>query len=220
MNIYAHRGVSAIHPENTLEAFKATLNVGVYGVELDIHLSGDSVPVVIHDDLLQRTTNGRGSVTDRTVAELREIDAGNGQYVPTFEEVVELVNGRLHFDIEIKGTNCEQPVLDVLQRHPGTRAAISAFDWEVLEKVRSLDRNFELWVLANTVSNEALDVARKLGATTLAVKNLAISGSSMNKAASAGLDVMAWTVNSQTEADRLRSLGVAAICTDDPTEIR
>ncbi len=220
MNIYAHRGVSARHPENTLEAFQAARDAGVYGVELDIHCSADGVPVVIHDDLLQRTTNGLGSVTEKTVAELRELDAGNNQYVPTFDEVVSLASGRLHFDIEIKGKNCEQAVLDILRRHPGTRAVISSFDWDVLKKVRTLDPSFELWVLTPTISSEALDAARDLGATALAVHYLAVSGSSMDKATSAGLDVVAWTVNTQNEADRLRSLGVTGICTDDPTEIR
>ena len=220
MNIYAHRGLSATHPENTLAAFQAALDAGVYGVELDIHLSADGVPVVIHDDLLERTTNGIGSVTGKTVGDLREIDAGNGQYVPTFEEVVALADGRLHFDIEIKGANCEQGVLDILLRHPGTRAAISAFEWAVLASVRSLNPSIELWVLTDTISSRALDAARELGATTLAVEYLAISDSSMKKAIGAGFDVMAWTVNSQKEADRLRSLGVVAICTDDPTRIR
>jgi glycerophosphoryl diester phosphodiesterase len=89
----------------------------------------------------------------------------------------------------------------------------------VLAKVRALDPDSELWVLTSTVSSEALDAARELGATALAVGHLAVSNSSMSRAASAGLDVVAWTVNTQKEADRLRSLGVAAICTDNPTEI-
>src|SRR5215203_2224028 len=113
--MYAHRGVSARHPENTLEAFQSALNAGVYGIELDIHCSSDGVPVVIHDDLLERTTNGSGSVTQHTVAELRKFEAGNGQYVPSFEEVLTLADGRIHFDFEIKGPQCEQSVLDVLQ---------------------------------------------------------------------------------------------------------
>lgn len=220
MRIYAHRGVSARHPENTLAAFQAALDAGAYGVELDIHSSADGVPVVIHDDLLQRTTSGTGSVTDKTVSELRTLDAGNGQYVPTFEEVVELAAGRLHFDIEIKGQRCEQGVLDVVRSHPDTRAAISSFDWEILRTVRLLDPGFELWVLTPTISDEAIAIALELGATTLAPHYLSIRQSSIDKAATAGLDVMAWTVNSQKEADRLRALGVVAICTDDPIEIR
>ncbi len=219
MKIYAHRGVSARHPENTLEGFQAAIDAGVYGVELDIHCSADGVPVVIHDDRLERTTNGTGSVTERSVAELREIDAGNGQYVPTFEEVVALADGRLHFDIEIKGKNCEQGVLDVLAAYPNTRAAISSFDWEVLANVRALAPKFELWVLTPTVSADAIAVAQELGATVLAVHHSAVSKSAMELASDAGLDVMAWTVNSQQEADRLRELGVVAICTDDPLEV-
>ena len=151
---------------------------------------------------------GRGSVTEHTVAELQKLDAGNGQYVPTFEEVVTLADGRLHFDIEIKGQQCEQGVLEVLKRHPSTRAAISSFDWEILAKVRALDPTVELWVLTPTVSDEAIAMARDLGATALAVHYLSVSRSAMDKAAAAGLDVMAWTVNSQKEADRLRATSV------------
>ena len=219
MRIYAHRGVSARYPENTLAAFRAALGAGVDGVELDIHCSADGIPVVIHDDRLERTTNSSGSVTARTVAELRALDAGNGEGVPTLEEVVELADGRLHFDIEIKGTQCEQGVLEVLQRHPNTRAAISSFDWEILATMRALDPAVELWVLNSTVSDEAVAVARELAATTLAVEHWAVSSSAMAKATAAGLAVMAWTVNKRKEADRLRSLGVAAICTDDPSGV-
>lgn len=219
MRMYAHRGASGRFPENTLQAFQAALDAGVYGVELDIHSSKDGVPVVIHDDLLERTTSGAGSVTGKTAAELRQLDAGNGQYVPTFEEVVALVGDRLHFDIEIKGRNCEQGVLEVLNRHSETRAAISSFDWEVLANVRALDSDIELWVLTPTVTDAAIAEAKQLRATTLAVHFQAINRSSMEKAMDAGLDLVAWTVNSQTEADRLRDLGVVAICTDDPFDM-
>jgi glycerophosphoryl diester phosphodiesterase len=219
MKIYAHRGVSARHPENTLEAFQAALDAGVYGVELDIHCSADGIPVVIHDDSLERTTNGLGSVTEHTVAELRELDAGNGQHVPTFEEAVALASGRLHFDCEIKGNRCEQAVLDILSRYPETRAAISSFDWDVLRNVRTLDPSFELWVLTPTVTGEAIAIAHELDATTLAVHHLSVSRQSMERVGAEHLRVIAWTVNTQREANRLRDLGVAAICTDDPVEI-
>src|SRR5690349_22308142 len=84
MQIYAHRGYSSAFPENTMSAFQGALDLGVYGVELDIHASADGIPVVIHDKSLDRTTNGSGLVTDRTAAELAALDAGNGQGVPTF----------------------------------------------------------------------------------------------------------------------------------------
>ena len=220
MHIYAHKGFSSTFPENTIAAFQGALDLGVYGIELDIHLSADGVPVVIHDEDLDRTTNHVGPVADKSATELAALDAGNGQGVPTFEEVVALANGRLHFDVEIKAKHCEQAVLDVLARHANSSAAISSFDWEILANVRKLAPNFELWVLTHSVSDEAIETAKQLSATTLAVEYLSISKSAMERATSARLDVMAWTVNSQKEADRLRGLGVVAICTDDPSTIR
>jgi glycerophosphoryl diester phosphodiesterase len=220
MHIYAHKGYSSAFPENTISSFQGALDLGVYGVELDIHLSADGIPVVIHDERLERTTDGTGFVRDKTAAELAELDAGNCQGVPTFEEVVALANGRLHFDIEIKGQHCEEAVLGVLARHAETRGAISSFDWDVLANVRRLASEFELWVLTHTISDEAIDIAEKLGTTTLAVEHIAISKTSMARSANAGLQVMAWTVNSQSEADRLRDLGVVALCTDDPSTVR
>lgn len=219
MKIYAHRGFSARYPENTIAAFQAALDLGVSGVELDIHASADGVPVVIHDERLERTTNGNGFVSGKTGAELAALDAGNGQGVPAFEDVVALANGRLHFDIEIKGPDCEQGVLDVLARHPATAAAISSFDWDVLRTIRALAPDFELWVLTDTIDSAAIDCARELAATTLAVDHAEITCESIERARQAGLQTMAWTVNDQEEADRLRGLGVIAICTDDPSII-
>jgi glycerophosphoryl diester phosphodiesterase len=107
-------------------------------------------------------------------------------------------------------------VLDVLARYPGTQAAFSSFDWEVLARVRALDPNVELWVLTHTISDAAIQAAHRVGATTLAVLHLGITETSIEKAKNAGFSVMAWTVNDPLEAARLRDLGVIALCTDDP----
>jgi glycerophosphoryl diester phosphodiesterase len=175
--------------------------------------------VVIHDEDLERTTNGVGLVKDKTAAELAALDAGDGAGVPTFAEVVALAGGRMHFDVEIKGKHCEQGVLDVLAHSPQTRAAISSSEWEILANVRTLAPDAELWVLTEIVSDGAIAIAKELGATTLAVDHQAVSRHAMERAAAAGLEVMAWTVNLQSQADRLRELGVVAICTDDPSTI-
>lgn len=219
MKIYAHRGVSAHFPENTLAAFRAALDAGVDGIELDVHRSADGVPVVIHDDRLERTTSGMGSVADFDLASLKTLDAGQGERIPTLEEVVELVDGRLHFDIEIKGAGCERSVLDVLDRHPRTRAAISSFDWNILTTIRSLSR-IELWILTPVVNDEAIAAAERLAATSLAVFHRSIDEAAMARAREANLAIMAWTVNELEEAERLRDLGVIAICSDDPAAVR
>src|SRR5215213_4894602 len=87
MLIYAHRGASAIHPENTLRAFRHALAIGVDGIELDVHATADGIPVVIHDRDIGRTTNGAGYVDEMPLAQLETFDAGDGERVPTLAEV-------------------------------------------------------------------------------------------------------------------------------------
>jgi glycerophosphoryl diester phosphodiesterase len=220
MKFYAHAGVAAKHPSNSLAAFREALLVDCDGIELDIHCSSDGVPVTTHDESLERLTNGHGLVVDHSVAELAALDTGNGEGVPTLEEVLALVGDKRHFDLEIKAKHCEQAVLDLLARYSNVRAAVSSFDWEVLANIRTLAPDIELWVLTSLVSDEAIAAGESVGATMLAVGHPALSEASMAKATGAGFEVMAWTANSKKEVGRLRKLGVAAVCTDDPNGVR
>jgi len=100
--IIAHRGASAHAPENTMTAFQLALDLGIDGVELDVMLSRDGQVVVIHDDTVDRTTDGTGNVRDLTLAELKKLDAGEGEQVPTLVEVFERFGGRFLINIELK----------------------------------------------------------------------------------------------------------------------
>ena len=108
--VLAHRGYSAKAPENTMAAFELALAVGADGIELDVHMTRDGEIVVIHDDTLDRTTNGKGPVSDQTMAELRELDAGSwfspefaGERIPTLKLVLELIKDKdVLLNIEIK----------------------------------------------------------------------------------------------------------------------
>jgi glycerophosphoryl diester phosphodiesterase len=97
-----HRGAPAYEPENTLRSFSRALDMGVSAVELDVQLTKDGRLVVIHDETVDRTTNGTGWVRDLTFAQVRELDAGQGERVPSLEEVVDLVQGRAHLVVEVK----------------------------------------------------------------------------------------------------------------------
>jgi glycerophosphoryl diester phosphodiesterase len=121
MLIYAHRGASAIHPENTLRAFRHALAIGVDGIELDVHATADGIPVVIHDRGVERTTDGAGYVDEMPLSRLATFDAGDGQRVPTLAEVLALVGEAAHLDIEIKGAEIERAVLEVLAAYPTVR---------------------------------------------------------------------------------------------------
>src|SRR5512140_1977680 len=102
INIVGHRGAPVEEPENTLRSFRRALDLGVAAVELDVQLTRDGCLAVIHDETLERTTNGHGRVQDFTLAELQRLDAGRGEPIPALEEVLELARGRAHLAVEMK----------------------------------------------------------------------------------------------------------------------
>ncbi|SED82258.1 glycerophosphodiester phosphodiesterase [Ruania alba] len=138
MQIYAHRGASAEQPENTLAAFDRAIELGVDGIELDVHLSADGVPVVIHDDTLDRTTSGTGAVNAHTEAELARTDAGSGEHVPTLAEVLDLVGADAQVNVEIKDPAAVDAVARVTAQHPQVRWFASGGHWEALAHLTEL----------------------------------------------------------------------------------
>src|SRR3954447_3335056 len=169
MLIYGHRGLSGGFPENTLLAFREALAAGVDGIEFDVHATSDGVPVVIHDRSLERTTNGTGYVDEVPLSHLRDLDAGQGERVPTLEETLALIGDRVHLDIEVKQSGIAEAVLRVLRAHAETRWAISSFDWDTLRTLRALDGQAELWPLTERWSDDVIAVARELGSPTVAL---------------------------------------------------
>ena len=120
--ILAHRGASAYAPENTLAAFELAREQGADGIELDVKLSADGIPVVIHDETVDRTTDGTGAVADLSLAALKELDAGNGQQIPTLAEVFESVGQDLFINIELTNyttsdDNLVEKVVDVEKKY-------------------------------------------------------------------------------------------------------
>lgn len=214
--IYGHRGAPAEFPENTLAGFKRAMDLGVYGIELDVHLSKDGVAVVCHDETLDRTTNATGAIADYTAAELRVVDAGNGEYVPTLLEVLEMVGDSLHVDIEVKANAAGAAVLEDVKRVEGLRWLVSSFDWDVLKYVRSRDADADLWVLTLGATEDALDVYEELGATALAIWNNAIDAEIAAFLAEKSIPWWPWTVNDPKRARELFELGAIGICTDNP----
>ena len=217
--IYAHRGTSALLPENTLRAFRHALAIGVDGIELDVHATADGIPVVIHDRAVERTTDGTGYVDEIPLARLETFDAGDGERVPTLAEVLTLVGDAAHLDIEIKGSDIERPVLDVLAHHPTVRWAVSSFAWDTLRTVRRLDPAAELWPLAERAGGELIAIANQLASPAVSLFTGAYTAQSAAQLRDAGLRVMVWTVNDPREARRIADLGAFALCTDDPQRL-
>jgi glycerophosphoryl diester phosphodiesterase len=212
VQIYAHRGASQTHAENTIGAFAEAVRLGVDGIELDIHATSDGVPVVIHDSSLGRTAGADFEVPDLTLDRLRTV----APTVPTFAEVLDLVGSALHFDIEVKQAGVEEAVLELLGRYPDVRWAISCFDWTVLERFRELDESCDLWLLSPLMSDELVETASRLKATGAALYAPAIAEETITAAHDADMNVMAWTVNDVDRARQLGGWGLDMLCTDAP----
>jgi glycerophosphoryl diester phosphodiesterase len=233
--IFAHRGAKAVAPENTIPAFARALEMGVAGIELDVHCSKDGRLVVIHDESLTRTTNGKGDVGDYTAAELANLDAGSHFSpefatvgVPTLDEVFDLVGDRCLVNVEVKtndplGGDQVEPLLAMIEaRRLYEQVIVSSFNPVSLIKIRHLNPKVRLGLLyylplmpwlrnawfTPIMQPEAVHPYSQL-----------IDEAHMAWARSHGCAVNTWTVNEITEAKRLAALGVDVIMSDVPDQL-
>lgn len=220
MLVLAHRGDSHTYPENTLAAFQGAIDAGADGIEFDVQSSSDGELIIFHDDTLERTTNGEGFLTAASFPELRSLDAGSGEQIPSLEEVLALAGDRLLLDIEIKQPGVEQDVLRTLTNHPTSRWFISSFDWDSLRNCRAMNASAELWPLAEEFIDDLYTVAEELGAEGVALDWRLITADRMQEFRARHLKVAAWTVNDGSLARSLKELGVSTLITDDPRAMR
>ena len=117
MILTGHRGAAELEPENTRLSIQKAIDLGVDQVEIDVHLTRDQHLVVIHDATVDRTTNGQGAVADFTLEEVKRLDAGKGERIPTLQEVIDLVRGKVVLQIELKGPDTAEPVVRTVEQN-------------------------------------------------------------------------------------------------------
>jgi glycerophosphoryl diester phosphodiesterase len=209
----AHRGDWRRAPENTLAALESALEMaGCDGVEFDVRLSADGIPVLLHDETLARV-QGRPDRVDTLDARTLE-DAG----IPTLADVLAAIPHRAFLDVELKGRH-DRTVVEVLAagRGPGlVNAVVSSFDANTLERVGRLAPEWPRWLNAVDLGPATIELAAGLGCAAIAVEWHAVDRPSLGRAGAAGLDVAAWTVRRRPTLGRLRRLGVVAACVEGP----
>ncbi len=229
MKIFAHRGSSGTHPENTLAAFRAAAALPIDGVEIDVHLTKDGEVVVIHDEKINRTTNGKGYVKDMTLEELQQYDAGSwfseewgGERVPTLDEVLEIYEGTSHrLNIEIKSDifpydGLVEKVLTIANnRGMADRLLLSSFNHE---DVRHICRETEVKsaMLASQIYVDIYDYARVIGTKQVHVSLPGAFRKMTTDALIKGAIVYVYTVNKLEYAEQLKQIGIHGIFTDYP----
>jgi len=229
--VIAHRGASADAPEHTIAAFELALTQGADGIQLDIHLSADGQPVVIHDFTLERTTDGAGPVTEHCVRELKRLDAGGwrdrrfrGQRVQTLQEVLERFRDRARFWIDLRGgtglyPGIEERVVSMVEIYDVVdRALIQSFDYEALTRVRALNRAIEVGALLTRPPLGGLVRPEVTDAICPDVELLTVD--LLAEIRRADLACYVWTANEAAQMDRLVEWGVSGIITDRPGLLR
>ncbi|MEU3655333.1 glycerophosphodiester phosphodiesterase family protein [Streptomyces sp. NPDC032161] len=213
-----HRGVMGVEPENTLRSFVHAERAGMDAIELDLHLSKDGALAVMHDADVDRTTDGSGPIAEKTLAELRELDAGQGERVPVFEEVLDAVRSPLQ--AEIKDAAAARALAEVmLRRDLVERVEVSSFHDGAVAEIARLVPGVRTVLIASRRQDDAVERAKAVGAATLALNIRRLTLEMVERAHAEGLKVIGWVVNTQDHLRLVRALRLDGATTDRP-EIR
>jgi glycerophosphoryl diester phosphodiesterase len=234
--IFAHRGASAYAPENTLAAFELALRQEADAIELDAKLCGDGQVMVIHDETVDRTTDGHGQVSDLSLAELRKLDAGShfdvafrGEPIPTLEEVFKAVGQLTYINVELKNytstwDDLPEKVVQLVKHYKLTqRVLFSSFNPIALIKAHRALPEAPFALLAQKGSKGFLArswLGRTLGYQSLNPEKGDVTEALVNTTHQAGRKMFIYTVNRKEEMQRLFGMGVDGIITDDPALAR
>ncbi len=223
----AHRGASAYEPENTLRAFERAIQMRATMLELDIHLSKDGHPIVIHDAEVSRTTNCKGPVSDMTLKQIKELDAGKGERVPTLTEVIDLARDRAKLYIELKGQRTPVPVVDALSSMAFMdQVIVSSFYPWLIQKVKFLNPKIRTSILIRSEEQEAdfvewalavaADYVHPCWENEIPTPHKLLTPDMIINIRRQGLGIIIWQEDRPSELQELVKLGLDGICTNTP----
>src|SRR5258706_6609483 len=224
--VIAHRGASSSAPENTLAAFDLALEMGTRHLELDVELTRDGHVVVIHDDTVDRTTDGSGPVTAHTLDEVRRLEAGRwfgaafaGERIPTYEDVLVRYHGRAHLHTEIKGRapGLSGRTVDLIRRHGmESEVTLTSFQRVRLEEVRAYAPELPTGWLVRDVSDDTIAEARRLGLVQVCPRATSVTRQLVERLHGKGFLVRAWGVATEELMLHAVDAGVDGMTVDFP----
>jgi glycerophosphoryl diester phosphodiesterase len=211
-----HRGARAYEPENTLLSYKKALELGVDAVELDVRRTKDGELVVIHDPEVDRTTDGKGLVSDLTLKQVKQFKTEKDQRIPTLEEALDFLDRKVKVLVELKETGYEDKVLRLVQSKASeSNVIIVSFHEEALRKVRELSEQVETGLIYARHKNP-VKAASDLKANYLLPLYRFTHSADVQKAHQNGLKVIVWTINKPEEVAEYGKKGVDGITSDRP----
>jgi len=221
VKVLGHRGCAGIEPENTMRAFKRAMDLGVDFIELDVRMSIDKKLVVIHDDKVDRTTNGNGYVRDLTFEAIRKLDAGKGEKIPSLEEAVDLLKkGKQRIAIEIKEPDTLDGILKiVMEEGLSSKVIIVSFWHNVLKRVKEIEPEIKTGAIFVGRPVDAVSMAKAAQSELLCLKHKYIDKEVVVECHKNDIGVNAWVVDAIEDIEEMKELGVDIISSDHPDRI-
>jgi glycerophosphoryl diester phosphodiesterase len=232
--VIAHRGFSGHAPENTLVAIRQAIEVGADMVEIDVTVTSDGHVILLHDETLDRTTDGQGLPTEKTLDEIRRLDAGSwfgpdyaGEKIPTLSEALETVKDRILINIEIKSEAVEHEVVPkvaalIVEHGMLDRVVVSSFSPEALRLMKITDPAVITATLFNKelhTDRDPLEIIMEVGSHGFNISGKRLTAEMVERCHKHGIPVAVYTVNEPSEMRRLMELGVDAVFTDYPDQM-
>lgn len=229
MLVIAHRGASAVEPENTLRAFERSIQMGAQMIELDLHCTRDGQVVVIHDDELSHTTNQRGRVSQVSFEEVRRADAGRGERIPTLQETLELTRGRVQLYLEIKAPEAAPETLRIVRAlQCQSEVMLASFDLDLMQRLGAEVTDMEIGLILGTPSlnpvtrwREAFPwlALRHFNYQTLCMQVKLCTARLARNIKKQDKKLYVWTANSEADYARMIARHVDGIVTDTPDRL-
>jgi glycerophosphoryl diester phosphodiesterase len=220
-----HRGAMGYAPENTLKSFQKGLDLHVDMVELDVYVCTSGELVVIHDDKVDRTTNGHGYVIEKTLTELRSLDAGQGEKIPLLTEVFDLVNRQAKINVELKGAGTAAPVAALIEEYVKNKNwqydafAVSSFNHYELQAFNKIMPQVTIGALITGIPIGFAEFAERVNANSVNLCIEFINQAFVDDAHKRGLKVYVWTVNDPDDIERMKQLGVDGMFSNFPDRL-
>jgi glycerophosphoryl diester phosphodiesterase len=214
MQIIAHRGASALEPENTIRSLSRAINMGADLVEVDVRQSADGELLIMHDPTVDRTTNGQGNVEEMSISQLRELDAGNGEQIPLLTDVLELIDYKVGLVIEIKVLGIENKVLDTINQSEMRNVLITSFYHPICLNVKLIDPTIPTGVIFRCQPVKTEILAKNAHANTIFPHYQFLSRDMVLKCHKHGILVYPWIVDNLDNLAMVRSLGVDGLVTN------
>lgn len=220
--VVGHRGAMGYAPENTLASFKKAIELRVDAVELDARVCKSGELVVMHDEKVDRTTNGRGRVSEMELGELQELDAGEGERIPLLKEILDLVNRRVKVVIEIKDEGTAEMIVRVIENYVSkgwnqSDFLIHSFSLGELKRVRRTNPKIKTGVLVDSLDD--LESAKKIGAFYVGLPFEFVDKKIVKKVHSFGLKIYVWAVNDSKVMERMEGFGVDGVFSNYPDRV-